>query len=83
MPYKPGKHCLTCDNYMGGGACRINLEPECREGGGYEAWEPRKRFVFYDEAQRYVKTVGHKGAYGIKKVLGHYELTLGEGDLRV
>ena len=68
---------------MGGGACRQNLEAECREGGGYEAWEPRKRFVFYDEAQRYVKTVGHKGAYGIKKVLGHYELTLGEGDLRV
>lgn len=83
MPYAPGKHCLTCNNYLGGGACRIHLEAECREGGGYEAWEPRVVFVFYDEAQRYVKTIGYKGAYGIDKVRGHFELRLGEGELLV
>lgn len=32
-------HCEACRHYLGGGCCRINLEPECREGGGYEAWE--------------------------------------------
>ena len=37
------KDCLTCRNWLGGiyNCCRLNLEAECREGGGYEAWTPR------------------------------------------
>lgn len=30
--------CDSCSHYLGGGCCRINLESECREGGGFEAW---------------------------------------------
>lgn len=30
--------CESCYHYLGGGCCRINLESECREGGGFEAW---------------------------------------------
>lgn len=33
--------CDGCVNGLGGGHCRINLEAECREGGGYEAFEPK------------------------------------------
>lgn len=33
--------CDSCSHYLGGGCCRINLESECREGGGFEAWAPR------------------------------------------
>lgn len=33
--------CDSCYHYLGGGCCRINLEAECREGGGFEAWAPR------------------------------------------
>lgn len=33
--------CETCRHYLGGGCCRINLEDECREGGGFEAYEER------------------------------------------
>lgn len=29
--------CEACQHDLGGGCCRINLEAECREGGGYEA----------------------------------------------
>lgn len=32
--------CEACRHYLGGGCCRANLEAECREGGGFEAWEP-------------------------------------------
>lgn len=31
--------CKTCSHYLGGGCCEINLESECRDGGGFEAWE--------------------------------------------
>ena len=31
--------CIGCKHNLGGGHCRVNLEGECREGGGYEAWE--------------------------------------------
>lgn len=34
-----GKSCNGCVHYLGGGACRINLESECG-AGGHEAWEP-------------------------------------------
>lgn len=33
--------CEACNNGLGGGHCRINLEAECREGGGFEAFEPK------------------------------------------
>lgn len=36
-----GVCCDTCKHYLGGGCCRMNLEPECR-GGEYEAWEGRE-----------------------------------------
>lgn len=34
--------CAGCSNDLGGGCCKINLEMECREGGGFEAWEEEK-----------------------------------------
>ncbi len=76
MIFDEGRHCLTCDAYMGGGACRVNLEAECREGGGFEAWRPRVRFVFPDVAERYVREIGHDGGFTIRRVMGHYELEL-------
>ena len=33
--------CDSCYHFLGGGCCRINLEDECREGGGFEAFEPK------------------------------------------
>lgn len=74
-----GRSCFTCGNYMGGDACKINLELECAAGGGYEAWEPMQKFAFADMAKDYVRYIGHKGGYSIKKVKGHFELTL-EGE---
>lgn len=37
-----GCPCEGCRHDLGGGCCRINLEAECREGGGFEAWEPKE-----------------------------------------
>lgn len=34
--------CEGCRHDLGGGACEINLEAECREGGGFEVWEARE-----------------------------------------
>ena len=31
--------CEACRYNLGAGCCRINVEKECREGGGYELWE--------------------------------------------
>lgn len=76
MIYPEGRNCLTCEAYMGGGACKANLELECREGGGHEAWRPRRRFVFRDDAKAYIKTIGWTRDYEIRRVMGHYELTL-------
>lgn len=39
-PIENDVSCLRCRHYLGGGCCRINLEGECREGGGFELWEP-------------------------------------------
>lgn len=33
------KSCEGCRHNLGGGHCRINVEGECREGGGFELWE--------------------------------------------
>lgn len=32
--------CERCKNSIGGVDFRLNVEDECREGGGYEAFEP-------------------------------------------
>ena len=34
--------CMGCKWYLGGGHCRINEEAECREGGGFELYEPEE-----------------------------------------
>lgn len=34
--------CVGCDYHLGAGCCRIHLEKECADGGGYEAYEPRE-----------------------------------------
>jgi hypothetical protein len=31
--------CEGCKNNLGGGHCRINVEGECREGGGFELYK--------------------------------------------
>ena len=31
--------CPTCAHHLGAGQCRINVEGECCEGGGFELWE--------------------------------------------
>lgn len=33
-----GRCCETCQYYLGGGCCRINLEAECA-AGEFDAWE--------------------------------------------
>lgn len=38
-----GKARITCEGckwYLGGGICQIDEAGECREGGGYELYEP-------------------------------------------
>lgn len=72
------RNCLTCNAYIGGGACWDNLEAECREGGGYEAWRYKRNHVFIDLAEQYVHHIGHRGGFGIRKERGHYVLTLTE-----
>lgn len=34
--------CAGCRHDLGGGCCKLNLESECREGGGFEAWERKE-----------------------------------------
>ena len=34
--------CAGCRHDLGGGCCKVNLESECREGGGFEAWERKE-----------------------------------------
>lgn len=31
--------CEGCKWYLGDGCCRMNVETECRDGGGFELWE--------------------------------------------
>lgn len=72
------RNCTTCDAFLGGGCCRDNLELECREGGGYEAWRYKRKHVFADLAKEYVQLIGHRGGYTIRKEMGHFVLTLEE-----
>lgn len=47
--------CKGCKHSIGGGLdCRENLERECREGGGYEAWEPASLVPQKDELPRWL-----------------------------
>ena len=32
--------CEKCIHSIGGVDCRLNVENECKAGGGFEAWEP-------------------------------------------
>lgn len=32
--------CEGCKNSVGGVECRLNVENECKQGGGFEMWEP-------------------------------------------
>ena len=43
------KNCSNCRWYLGAGQCRLNVESECAEGGGYELWDDKKSNVL-DEA---------------------------------
>lgn len=36
------KDCSDCRWYLGAGQCRLNVESECAEGGGYELWDDKK-----------------------------------------
>lgn len=40
------KSCETCRYDLGGGRynCRLNVEQECRDGEGYELWEPNDKY---------------------------------------
>lgn len=31
--------CIGCRHHLGGGHCRLNVEDECCEGGGFELYE--------------------------------------------
>lgn len=33
--------CETCRQHLGGGSCNLSMEMECRDGGGFEAWEEK------------------------------------------
>lgn len=72
-------NCDTCKHDLGGGCCRINLEAECREGGGFEAWEPREPdysmvcyedelalFLIADYANDLIDQLEAKGREGIE-----------------
>ena len=41
---KEHESCDGCKHDLGGGRdnCRLNLSYECRDGGGFEAWEPEE-----------------------------------------
>jgi len=57
------KSCRTCRESLGGGHCRISLEKECCEGGGFEAWKPRVLFVDMDHFADYLIATKYTGAY--------------------
>lgn len=47
--------CKGCKHSIGGTLnCRQNLEGECRDGGGYEAWEPATLAPQKDELPRWL-----------------------------
>lgn len=43
--------CDGCKHDLGGGRdnCRLNLSYECRDGGGFEAWEDSEKTNTADE----------------------------------
>lgn len=42
---KKNESCKGCIQDLGGGCCRINVEAECREGGGFELYESEPKEV--------------------------------------
>jgi len=58
--------CESCRHYLGGGQCRINLEAECREGGGFEAREISEEFM----------SIGHQSVSTGKYETRRYNLSL-------
>lgn len=49
--------CDGCKHDLGGGRdnCRLNLSYECRDGGGFEAWEAEEKATYMAEV-RYEST---------------------------
>lgn len=43
--------CEGCKHDLGGGHCRLNVEDECCEGGGFELWEAET-----DEKERSIQS---------------------------
>ena len=45
--------CDGCKHDLGGGRdnCRLNLSYECRDGGGFEAWEAEEKATHIAEAR--------------------------------
>ena len=45
--------CDGCMHDLGGGRdnCRLNLSYECRDGGGFEAWEAEEKATHIAEAR--------------------------------
>lgn len=43
--------CAGCRHDLGGGRdnCRLNLSYECRDGGGFEAWENEEEATYMAE----------------------------------
>lgn len=37
--YEKPMMCASCKHNLGAECCRLNVEHECREGGGFELWE--------------------------------------------
>lgn len=70
------KQCNSCREYMGGGVCRANLEPECADGGGFEGWRPYERFETIEAAEGYVHSIGHRGGFRLSRDGGAYRLEL-------
>ena len=66
------KSCATCRRSDGKDGCRDSLKDECCEGGGFEAWKPKKLFVDVDHFMNYINTIGYKGAFSAKNYGGRF-----------
>lgn len=72
---KYGRRCNTCGAYLGGGACGDNLERECADGD-FEAWRPCQRFHSIQDAAGYVREIGHRGSFHLRRDGDEYMLRL-------
>lgn len=53
------RRCETCREYLGGGCCNLSMEMECRDGGGFEAWECSEKIREEDPAAAPIRD-GHQ-----------------------